>query len=97
MVYERNTMKISWGTYVKQNLKIYKMKKIILAMAFVFASGNIINANSSVIIEETNNKVERYDQCGEFATTMARYYSLEGYDYWSVWFNAYGHCIERTK
>ncbi|CAM1359109.1 hypothetical protein TPENAI_10262 [Tenacibaculum litopenaei] len=37
------------------------------------------------------------DKCGEWAQTVARDYSFLGYDYWTVWFAAYGYCVKRTR
>ncbi|WP_408029193.1 hypothetical protein [Tenacibaculum xiamenense] len=70
------------------------MKKVILAVAFVFAKGSIINATSIEVNANGAKEIEAVDACGDWTHKEAHDYSNEGCDYFTVWFAAYGHCIE---
>ena len=68
------------------------MKSFFLATAFLLSTGsNMLNSNddnSKNII--TNEDAIVYD-CGDFADAVA--HDAIG-DYWTVWFRAYGQCLE---
>lgn len=66
-------------------------------IVMVFATSSLVNANTNVEVNiKLYEEIEAYDKCVGFAGRVARDYSNRGYDYWIVWFAAYGHCFDRT-
>ncbi len=64
------------------------MKKIILVVAMVFATSSLVNAKTGQVKVDK----EAAYSCGDFADAVAHDYAARGYDYYTVWFAAYGHC-----
>lgn len=70
------------------------MKKLILTVALIMATGSMVNAKNSVEKEVKTIEKEEiffYD-CGDWATDIAEEQIA---DYWTTWFGAYGYCIKQ--